>query len=175
MEEILHQLIGSLSHYLQGFKHSSRISSINSSTVFHNGDTPKAFIAVLDICVFLPNPNAFLTHHSLAENAATKTFVIFWTKGEHWKNPPRNKLFLRELTHPHLGKRETHLQKYFWNGISYFPGEYISKVLLTAFASTGKTPMALLTAKISIGCILANHLNGLAVIPVGGMACLGSW
>ena len=34
MEEILHQLIGSLSHYLKGFAHSRwcRISSINSST-----------------------------------------------------------------------------------------------------------------------------------------------
>ena len=33
MEEILHQLIGSLSHYLQGFIHPRwcRISSINSS------------------------------------------------------------------------------------------------------------------------------------------------
>ena len=32
MEEILHQLIGTLSHHLQGFKHSRwcRISSINS-------------------------------------------------------------------------------------------------------------------------------------------------
>jgi len=36
MEEILHQLIGSLSHYLQGFIHPRwcRISSINSSISF---------------------------------------------------------------------------------------------------------------------------------------------
>ena len=36
MEEILHQLIGSLSHYLQGFLHPRwcRISSINSRSVF---------------------------------------------------------------------------------------------------------------------------------------------
>ena len=35
MEEILHQLIGSLSHYLQGFIHLNwcRISSINSMTL----------------------------------------------------------------------------------------------------------------------------------------------
>ena len=36
MEEILHQLIGSLSHYLQGFIHPRwcRISSINSRKMF---------------------------------------------------------------------------------------------------------------------------------------------
>ena len=39
MEEILHQLIGSLSHYLPGFIHprQCRISSINRSTFFSNG------------------------------------------------------------------------------------------------------------------------------------------
>jgi len=42
MEEILHQLIGSLSCYLQGFVHPRwcRISSINSSTVFSISSSP---------------------------------------------------------------------------------------------------------------------------------------
>ena len=45
MEEILHLLIGSLSHYLQGFLHTRwcRISSINS---------PNSFQGSLSFCVF---------------------------------------------------------------------------------------------------------------------------
>ena len=39
MDKILHQLIGSLSHYLQGFIHTRRcrISSINSNSIYNDG------------------------------------------------------------------------------------------------------------------------------------------
>ena len=43
MEEILHQLVDSLSHYLQGLIHPRwcKISSINSSIVFSSPSQPR--------------------------------------------------------------------------------------------------------------------------------------
>ena len=87
----------------------------------------------------VPNPNAFLILHSLAEDAATKTNLPSF-------------------------EQKWNIQKSTWKN-------FTSKVLLTAFASTGITPMTLLATKISIRCILANHLNGLAGNSrVAGMA-----
>ena len=58
MEEILHQLIGSLFQYLQGFIHPrwSRISSINSRYTSWLIDTPASFLNILGIlegCFFV--------------------------------------------------------------------------------------------------------------------------
>ena len=114
MEEILHQLIGSLSHYLQGFIHPRwcRISSINSiSCIF--GWNMFFEIRSLSKSVDIWR-NCILPQLSICEDFSTLSTHITWklqhkTKAGWWFS---NIFYF----HPYLGKWSI-LSKNFSNGL----------------------------------------------------------